>query len=103
MTHQFRVTRYESAGQGQAEPSALLDPHRQMSGLERGVHHVGQLIADRAQVHGVLQPRRESGDDLVGIVPGPVEPPVDHPLHPPAQRVEQRRDDQRRARHHDRR
>jgi ABC-2 type transport system permease protein len=81
----------------------LLDPDRQMGGLERGIHDVGELVADGAQVHGVLQAGRERGDDLVGVVPGPVEPPVHHALHPAAQRMEQRRDHQGRARHHDRR
>jgi ABC-2 type transport system permease protein len=81
----------------------VLDPDRQVGGLERGVYRARELVADGAQLHGVLQAGRERGDDLVGVVPGPVEPPVHHALHPAAQRVEQRRDHQRRARHHDRR
>ena len=35
-----------------------------------------QVVPDRVQVYGVLQVGRERGHGLVGIVPGPVEPPV---------------------------
>jgi ABC-2 type transport system permease protein len=80
----------------------LLDPDRQVGRLQRGVYRARQLVADGAQFHGVLQAGRERGHDLVGVVPGPVEPPVHHPLHPAAQRMEQCRDHQRRAGHYHR-
>jgi hypothetical protein len=46
----------------------------------------------------VPQPGGERGHHGLGVVPGPVEPPVDHPLHAVAQRVEQGRGDQRAGR-----
>ena len=55
------------------------------------MHDTGQVITDRVQVDPVLQPRRERGHGLVGVIPGPVEPPVYHLLHPPPERVEQGR------------
>ena len=63
------------------------------------MHHTGQVITDRVQVDRVLQPGRERRHGLVGVIPGPVEPPVYHLLHPPAQRVEQGRCRQSRGRH----
>jgi hypothetical protein len=59
--------------------------------FQRLVYDTGQVTADRIQIHGVFQSRREPGHHLAGIVPGPVEPPVHSQLHPSPQRVEQRR------------
>ncbi|HYY18897.1 MAG TPA: hypothetical protein VE864_08655, partial [Streptosporangiaceae bacterium] len=66
-----------------------------MGRLQRAGHDTGQVVVDRVQVHGVLEPGRERGDGPVGVVAGPVEPPVHHPLDPAAHRVEQRRRGQR--------
>ena len=77
---------------------ALADPHRDVGGFQGLVHGTGQVIADRVQVHGVLQPGGERGHGLVGVISGPVEPPVHRPLHPPPQRIEQCRRGQRRRR-----
>jgi hypothetical protein len=63
------------------------------------VHDSGQVVTDRIQIHGVLQPRREPGHHLVRVIPGPVEPAVHCPLHPPPHRVEQRRGSQRGSGH----
>ena len=55
---------------------ALADPHRDVGGFQGLVHDIGQVILDRIQVHRVLQPGRERGHGLVGVVAGPVEPAV---------------------------
>ena len=73
-----------------------------MGGLQCAVDHAGQVCLHGVQVHGVLQSGRERGHGLVGVVPGPVESPVHHLLHPPPQRTEQRRGGQRGAGHRDR-
>ena len=65
-----------------------------MGGFEGLVHDTGKVISDRVQVHRVFQPGRERGHGLIGVIPGPVEPAVDQPLHPAPQRVEQRGDGQ---------
>src|SRR5262249_9908308 len=65
-------------GPASAPPLRLQRPARR---TQRGV--------DGIQVQRVLQPGGEGRDDPVGVVPGPVEPAVHHPLHAPAQRVEQ--------------
>jgi len=70
-----------------------------VGGFQGLVHDAGQVVPDRVQVHGVFRPRRERGHDLVGVIPGTVEPPVHHLLHPAAQRVEQRRCSQRGGSH----
>src|SRR5579864_976736 len=57
--------------------AALADPHRYVGGFQGLVHDTGQVSPDRVQVHGVFQPGRERGHSLVGVVAGPVEPPVD--------------------------
>jgi drug/metabolite transporter, DME family len=59
--------------------------------------------SSRTQVHGVLQPGRERGHDLVGVIPGAVEPPVHQVLHPPPQRIEHGRRRQGRCGHRHRR
>ena len=61
-----------------------------MGGLQGLLHDAGQVISDRVQVNRVFQPGRERGDGLVGVIPGPVEPPVHDLLHTPPYRVEQR-------------
>ena len=63
------------------------------------MHDTGQVISDRVQVHRVFQPGRERSHGLVGVIAGPVEPAVHGPLHPAAQRVEQRRRRQSRGGH----
>src|ERR1700733_3853736 len=45
-------------------PSAFVDPHRQVGGLQRGLHRAGQLGAGRAQPEGDLQSGYGLGDDL---------------------------------------
>ena len=70
-----------------------------MGGFEGLLHDTGQVISDRVQVHGVLQPGRERHHGLVGVVPGSIEPSVHHPLHPPPHRIEQSRRGQRRGGH----
>ena len=67
------------------------------------MHDTGQVIADRVQVDRVFQAGRECGYRLVGVIPGPVEPPVHGLLHPPPQRIEQRRRGQRGGGHRHRR
>jgi selenide,water dikinase len=42
--------------------------------LQRRVHRVREFVADSAQVHGVLQPGRERGDDLVSDQPSNSQP-----------------------------
>ena len=66
-----------------------------MRGLERLVDDVRKIAPDRVQIDRVAQPRDERGHDCLGVVVRPVEPAVDGTLHSLAQRVEQRRDDQR--------
>ena len=66
-----------------------------MGGFQGLVDDTGQVIADGIQVHSVFQARRERGHGLVGVIPGPVEPPVHPGLYPPPQRIEQRRRSQR--------
>jgi hypothetical protein len=66
-----------------------------MRGLERVPRHAEQVVAYGVQVDGVPQPGGEGGHHGLGVVTGTVESAIDHPLHPAAQRVEQRRDDQR--------
>jgi hypothetical protein len=64
-----------------------------MSGLERLMDHADQIALHRVQINGLAQPRGERGHDRLRVVARPVEPAVHGVLHPPAQRVEQRRDD----------
>jgi hypothetical protein len=52
-------------------------------------------VPDGVEIHGMAEPGAELGHDDLGVVAGPVEPAVDQVLHPLAQRVEQRRGDQR--------
>ena len=73
-----------------------------MGGFQGGLHHAGQVVADRVQVHRVLQPGGELGDGLVGVVAGPVEPAVHGVLDPAPHRVEQRGRGQRGDGHRDR-
>ncbi|MGH3228533.1 MAG: GtrA family protein [Streptosporangiaceae bacterium] len=63
--------------------SAAADPQREVSGFQDALHHLRQVMLDRVQVHRVLQPDRERGYGLVGVVAGPVEPPVHGALDPP--------------------
>jgi hypothetical protein len=74
-----------------------------VGGLERALGHAEQVEPDGVEVDGLPQPGVERGHDGLRVVPGPVEPPVDQVLHPPAQRVEQGRDDQGGGGHRDRR
>jgi putative flippase GtrA len=62
---------------------AFADPQREVSGFQDALHHLRQVVLDRVQVHRVLQPDRERGYGLVGVVAGPVEPPVHGALDPP--------------------
>jgi hypothetical protein len=55
------------------------------------MHDTGQVIPDSVEVDGIFQSGRERGHGLVGVIPGPVEPPVHGPLYPPPHRIEQRR------------
>jgi hypothetical protein len=68
-------------------------------GLEGVLDHAHQVPLYGVEVDGLAQAGGERGHQGLGVVAGPVEPPVDHPLHAPAQRVEQRRGDQRRRVH----
>jgi hypothetical protein len=56
------------------------------------MNDAGQIAPYRVQIDGPAQSRGERGHDSLGVVARPVEPAVDRPLHPPPQRVEQRRD-----------
>src|ERR1700730_15861170 len=47
------------------------------------LHDSGQVLADRVEIRGVLQPGRECGHGQVGVVTGAVEAAVDGMLHPP--------------------
>ena len=53
-----------------------------LGGLQGTGYDAGQVVAHRVQVNRVFQPGRKCGDSLVGVVPGPVEPPVHRALHP---------------------
>jgi len=68
-------------------------------GLERLVDRGDEIALHGVEVHGLAQPGGEYRHDRLGVVAGPVEPAVDCPLHPAAQRVEQRRGGQRGGRH----
>ena len=71
----------------EAASVALAGPHRYVGGFQGTVDDTGQVGLDRVQVDSVLQPRRERGHGLVGVIPGPVEPPVHGPLQAAPQRV----------------
>src|ERR1017187_1643487 len=60
----------------------LPDPDRDVRGLQGPAHHVEQVRADRTQVDCVLQARAERRHGHLSVVPGSVETPVHHPLHP---------------------
>ena len=77
---------------------AVLDPHRRVGRFQRPARRGEQVGADRIQVDGVLQPGRERGHSPVSVIPCPVEPPVHQLLHPPPQRIKQRRARQRAGR-----
>jgi putative flippase GtrA len=62
---------------------AFADPEHEVSGFQDTLHHPQQVVLDRIQVHRVLQPDRERGYSLVGVVAGSVEPPVYGALDPP--------------------
>jgi len=61
---------------------AFANPEREVSGFQDALHHPRQVVLDGVQVHRVLQPDRERGYGLVGVVAGPVEPPVHSTLDP---------------------
>ena len=42
-----------------------------MGGFQGSLDYAGEVVADRVQVHRVLQPGGELGDGLVGVVAGP--------------------------------
>ena len=58
-----------------------------MGGFQGLVHGSEQAGVDGIGAGRVLQPGGEGGDGLVGVVAGPVEPPVHGALDPLAQRV----------------
>ena len=87
-----RWRRRDGGGEaGQAGSVVFAHPYRDVGGFQGLRHDAGQVIPDRVKVDGVLQAGRERGHRLVGVVPGPVEPPVHGALDAVAQRVEQRR------------
>jgi hypothetical protein len=57
------------------------DPHRDVDRFQGRLHDAGQVVTDRVQVDRVLEPGRERGHGLVGVIAGPVEPQVQPPLH----------------------
>ena len=61
---------------------AFANPEREVSGFQDALHHPRQVVLDGVQVHRVLQPDRERGYGLVGVIAGPVEPPVHGTLDP---------------------
>ena len=71
--------------------AAVVRPERDVGGLQDLVHDAGQVGLHRGQVDGVLQPGGERFYGAVGVVAGPVEPPVDGALDPAPDRVEQGR------------
>ena len=73
-----------------------------MRRLERALHGLEQVGADRVELDRVAQPRGERGDGRLGVVAGAVEAAVDEPLDAQAQRVEERRRRERRGRDADR-
>src|SRR5579859_3278145 len=93
---------FTCGGAGETRVSVAADPHRYVRGFQDLVDGAGQVIPDRVQVDGVLEPGRERGHGLVCVVAGPVEPPVHRLLHSPPQRSEQRRCGQRGGGHRDR-
>jgi hypothetical protein len=58
-----------------------------VSRLKSGMDHCGEVGADGVGIDGVLQPGRERRHHAVGVVAGPVEPPVHGVLHPPPDRT----------------
>jgi len=57
-----------------------------MSGFQCPLDRAGQVGLHGVQVYGVLQLGGEHGHHLVGVITGPVEPPVHGILHPEAER-----------------
>ena len=47
-----------------------------MHGFQGPVHHVGQAVSHRVQVHGVLEAGRERSYGLVGVIASAIEPPA---------------------------
>ena len=74
-----------------------------MCRLQGVIHHAGQVVPDRIQVDRVHQTGRKHHHRVFGVITGPVEAAVHQLLHPAAQRIEQRRRDQRGRGHRDRR
>jgi hypothetical protein len=78
---------------------AIRQPHRDVDGLEGLADRGGELVLHRRQVDRIPEPAGEGGHRRLGVIASTVEAPVDGPLDPLAQRVEQHRGDQRRGRH----
>src|SRR5580704_3785083 len=84
-----RVLPVTPAGSGGSR-RAPGDPDGYVGGLEGLIDGGGQLLLSGREVDRPAEPAGEGGHGGLGVVVGAVEAPVDDPLDPPAQRVEQR-------------
>ena len=60
-----------------------------MSRLDRGLHGPDEFGGDHIQIDIVANPVGKCRDRCLGIVSGPIEGTIHHPLDPPAQGIEQ--------------
>ena len=73
-----------------------LEPQTDTRRLHGLIHHVEQLARQLVEFHFIPRGGAERGEGLGRVILAPIEAPIDHGLHAPPQREEQRRNDQRR-------
>ena len=98
LRHLIRPRPVRPWGRARTRLGRVVQPERQVLRGQHAVHHAEQVAAQHVQVDLLAQLDGKLRDHALGVVPGPVEPPVDHRLNPPAQRVEQRGRHQHRGR-----
>jgi hypothetical protein len=69
----------------------IAHPQRQVCRGQHLLHHAEQVSAQHLEIDLFAQLDGKPRDHPLGVVPGPVEPPLNRGLHLPAQRGEQRR------------
>ena len=91
-----RATTSTQLRRTRASPRAVTQPERHVRRLHRVGDHRLEVAAQAVEVDLLPQPRAERLERALRVVAAAVEAPVDEPLHPRAQRQEQRGDDERR-------
>ena len=76
--------------------SGRTQPDRDRGGRDRRAGRLAEVHGHRRHVDFMAKADREGGGSPLGVVVAAVEAPIDHALHPPADRLEEGEDRQRR-------